>query len=357
MIDLGRPATRDEIAKQAEFPEEPPARLSALLSGLPSVGRAGKDTWALLDRIDDVYEGIPTEITQRIHEDGGATTLSRLLEELPRKFGVSESSVRTYVATPQFTLRDGFVSVADESTLKYRDFEDVIDGRTDSGDPFREFTVESRFFEGYSVLGFPPELACHLGCEPNGSIRVNISAPEQCRPISVIWRLASSTGASVGYLMDPLQALGVDSGSQVRLVFVSGSTVRFEAGRPSNPCHHQRNCGWRSPRTTQATPAGAVTCYLRTNPPAGPLQTPRGTRWPAPAHPRVPGRYVGAARAFGWFTAGWTQSTRSGPGRRPCTPRHGPDRVHGLSGVVRGGADRHRGRVHDVRGRGCTAHC
>ena len=229
MIDLGRPATRDEIAKQAEFPEEPPARLSALLSGLPSVGRAGKDTWALLDRIDDVYEGIPTEITQRIHEDGGATTLSRLLEELPRKFGVSESSVRTYVATPQFTLRDGFVSVADESTLKYRDFEDVIDGRTDSGDPFWEFTVESRFFEGYSVLGFPPELARHLGCEPNGSIRVNISAPEQCRPISVIWRLASSTGASVGYLMDPLQALGVDSGSQVRLVFVSGSTVRFEA--------------------------------------------------------------------------------------------------------------------------------
>ncbi len=222
VIQIGRLATKEEIAAASGLD---PARVGSQLSGLPGVARADKHRWGLLEWIDDIYEGIPAEITQRIAEDGDATPLARLLEEIPRLFGVRESSVRSYVATPQFVVRDGYVSIADPSSFTFRDIEDVISGRDATGAPYWEFTVEERYFSGYSILGFPPELANELGCRANERKKITLTHPPGCGMVSVVWRLSSQVGASVGHVAEPLRCLGAEAGDTARIVITGARSV------------------------------------------------------------------------------------------------------------------------------------
>ena len=104
LLKIGAPATKAELATESGLTER---QVAGALSNIESVARADKLRWGLGEWIDDVYEGISAEIIQRIEEDGGATRLNRVLDELPRKFGVSENSVRAYMATPKFVLEDG----------------------------------------------------------------------------------------------------------------------------------------------------------------------------------------------------------------------------------------------------------
>lgn len=224
LLEIGQPATKEEIASVAGLD---PAKVGGHLSAIPSIARADKTRWGIVEWIDDIYEGIPAEIIQRIEEDGGATTFERLVEELPRLFGVSESSVRSYIGTPQFLLQDGYVSLADYSSLTLRNFDDVIHGRTESGEPYWTFLAEDRYFDGYSLVGLPPELAREFGCTPNGNTQIHVVKPEGCRDLSVNWRLASLSGASLGYLSEPLERLGVNSGDRVRMVIRSSKTVEL----------------------------------------------------------------------------------------------------------------------------------
>ena len=69
LISIGRPATREEIARMCGFGEN---KTGSHLSVIPSVVKADKDRWGLKDWVDDEYEGIVSEIIQRIEEDGGA---------------------------------------------------------------------------------------------------------------------------------------------------------------------------------------------------------------------------------------------------------------------------------------------
>ena len=224
LLKIGRASTNEEIAAMSELD---PDLVRSHLSVIPTVVRADKTRWGLADWIDDVYEGITAEIIQRINEDGGATPLGRLIEELPRLFGVSKSSVLTYVGTPQFTLCAGYVSLADDSSITLREIDDVIDGRDARGNPYWTFVADNRHFAGYSLVGFPPELARELGCKPNGKKLTHVTHPEGCGELSVIWRLASATGASLGYLADPLQRLGISSGDRVRLVIKGPGVVEL----------------------------------------------------------------------------------------------------------------------------------
>ena len=230
LLEIGRLATTEEIASISGIDSN---RIASQLSRIPSVARADKTRWGLAEWIDDVYEGVTAEIIQRVNEDGGATTLERLVEELPRLFGVSELSVRAIVGTSQFSLQDGYVSIANESSITLRNLHDVIDGRTASGDPYWTFLVEDRYFNGHSLARFPPELAKELGCKPNGNIRALVAHPKGCGELSVIWRLSSVTGASLGYLADPLRRLGASSGDRVRVVIKGSGVVELRREYPS----------------------------------------------------------------------------------------------------------------------------
>lgn len=214
LLRIGRPATREEIGGAAGLDG---GRIGAQLSAIPSIGRVDITRWWFVDDMEHVYKGIPQEIDAVIQQQGGATTLTKLLEELPRRFGVSPQSVRMYVNTPRFRTQGGYVSLADTSTLSLRGLWEVIDGY-DDGAPYWTFVVHERYLSGYSLVGFPPELAQHLGCEPDGARRIKIGYPEGCRELSINWRLASTTGPSMGYLAEPLQRLGVRDGDQARLI-------------------------------------------------------------------------------------------------------------------------------------------
>ena len=225
LISIGRPATKEEVAQQSGLGA---SRAGAQLSAMDGVVRADKNRWGLAEWVDDEYEGIAAEIVQRIEEDGGATRLERLLEELPRMFEVSENSVRSYVATPKFMLRDGYVSLADPSSIRLRPLTDVVHGHTVDGRPYWRFKVEDRYLDGYSLSGLPPEVVKTLGCEPDGRIRVSISEPAGCGPISASWPLASNAGANVGYLSEPLRRLGARSGQYALLVIDGPDSVSIE---------------------------------------------------------------------------------------------------------------------------------
>lgn len=214
LVSIGRPATRAEIGELCGVEE---ARVGAHLSNVPSVVRADRDRWGLKEWIDDEYDGIAGEIVQRINEDGGATTTERLMRELPSKFNVSASSVRAYMYSPKFAIRDGLISVANVSSLQLRHLDDVIDGRDASGAPYWTFAVEDRFSDGYSVTGVPPEFAKALGCEPEGTASVRMANFPDCRDLSLSWRLASTTGVTMGYVAKPLERLGLRPGQRARV--------------------------------------------------------------------------------------------------------------------------------------------
>lgn len=215
LIAIGAPATRDEIAEASGVRA---AAVGSQLSAISGVVRADKRRWALAEWVDEEYAGIAAEIIQRIENDGGSTPLNRLLRELPRRFGVSETSVRAYAGAPRFAIEGGFVRLADEASIRLRPLGDVIDGRDERGAPWWAFEVEDRYFEGYSLPGFPPELAVALGCDPGGSASATIVNLPGRRDLSVIWRLTSLAGASLGYLAEPLRRLGVRAGDRVRVV-------------------------------------------------------------------------------------------------------------------------------------------
>lgn len=232
VMSIGRPATKEEIGELCGLA---PNRLGAQLSAIPGVIRADKKRWGLAEWIEDEYEGIPAEIIQRIEEDGGATRLERLLEELPRMFDVAEGSVEAYAKSARFRISDGYVSVADPSAITLRALEDVIHGHTAEGLPFWSFKVEGRFFDGYSLAGLPPEIAKALGCEPDGSLRVPVLSPEGCGTVSVRWPLTSLTGASLGYLAEPLRLLRAQQGERIYLVLESSASVSLRRPSPPRP--------------------------------------------------------------------------------------------------------------------------
>ena len=227
LLQIGKPATKEEVAELSGLALD---RVGAQLSVLPSIVRADKRRWGLAEWIDDEYEGIAAEIIQRINEDGGATRLTRVLDELPRKFGVSESSVRAYAGTPRFLMQDGYVSIADPSSITLRSLDHVVDGRTADGSPYWCFEVEDRYLDGYSIVGVPPEIVKALGCEPDGNTRVPISSPAGCRQLSAWWPLSSLSGASIGYLADPLSHLGASAGDRVCLAIKRGPSVSLSLG-------------------------------------------------------------------------------------------------------------------------------
>ena len=224
VLEIGQPATKEEIAERSGLAG---VRVANYLSRLPSVVRADMTRWGLSEWVEDEYDGVAGEILQRIDEDGGATSLERLFEELPRLFNLKEETIRAYLGAPQFLVRDGFASRADSSVLKLRPLDDVVDGRDSDARPYCVFRVEERYFDGVSMGGVAPEVAKALGCEPNGRERIRVVRPSGCGQLSLIWSLTSLSGASVGHLAEPLRRLGVEPGDRVRLVLCAKGEVEL----------------------------------------------------------------------------------------------------------------------------------
>ena len=119
LLLIGRPATKEELREICGAAA--PTRVSNYLSAMTGVVRADKKRWGLAEWVEDEYEGIPAEIVQRIEEDAGATRLERLIEELPRLFGVSENSVRSFCNAAMFVVDDGWIRLrGDHEPYSYK---------------------------------------------------------------------------------------------------------------------------------------------------------------------------------------------------------------------------------------------
>ena len=234
VLNIGKPATKERIGAECRLDYR---RVSGALSNISSVVRADKTRWGLREWIDDEYDGIVGEILQRINENDGCASMTLLLQEIPEKFGVSEASVRAYLATPQFCVSGDDVTVSSVPIFTLRRLEEIIDGLDEADQPFWNFTFDMSYLAGYSLIGVPHEIARELGCAPGESIRVPIAEPQGCRDLSVSWRLASTTKCSIGYLAEPLRKLDVKSNEQVSLVIKNGGKVELRVCE--NVPHHK----------------------------------------------------------------------------------------------------------------------
>ena len=230
LLAIGSPAVAEEVAELCGLSKR---QAAAALSMLPGIVKADMKRWSLAEWVEEEYTSIPRKIIESIQDAGGAVSVRRLVEELPRRFGVKPESVRAYVKTPRFRVRNGSVSIADPSTIPLRALDEAISGRDDEGHPYWSFVVEARFFNGYSVPHVPAELAAHAGCDPDTKMRIDLIRPEGFPPLSVRWPLASLGGATLGHVAEPLRALRVKIGDRVRFVVRSdGSAELVRAVQP-----------------------------------------------------------------------------------------------------------------------------
>jgi hypothetical protein len=250
LLRVGSPATKSELAEESGLTEK---QVAGALSNIASAARADIHRWGLREWIDDEYEGIPAEIVQRINEDGGSTRLNRLLDEIPRLFGVAEASVWAYLNTPAFCVEHGWVSEITQADIQLGRLDDVISGRDANGDPYWTFQAYDRHLDGYSLQGVPPEVAVALGCEFGCRSSARINSPVSVPDISVIWRKASIHGPEVGRLGPALQALGAREGTRINLIIHNAAAVSFKVGAGNPARAAECEARFKSPQITAAS--------------------------------------------------------------------------------------------------------
>lgn len=215
LYKIGRPATKEEIANYVGVEET--AIIGSYLAGNDFICRADKEHWAFVEWVDDPYDGIVGEIEQRIKEDGGKTTVERILTELPSKFGVTETLVRTFLGTPKFIVKDGYVRCATQgeiNTTYFGDVEDVSSAvRLEDGCWGVCIKVEEQFLKGYSAA-IPASIAWECGVKPGDSLLVPVDGTEH--KVSVIWSVNSPAQTiDLGGIAPVLRDLGLNPGDEI----------------------------------------------------------------------------------------------------------------------------------------------
>ena len=165
------------------------------------------------------YEGITTEIHQRIERGGGVASISAILTEFISDFGVSESSVRMYLESGPFIIsRDEVRHLVGRGYTP-----SSVVGRQHAvriGDDWgQRFTVSEHNLKGYS-FGLDRDIAAHNGLQPDDSLRVPaIHGDDVVGEASLIWRLTNLQGTvDVGRLSSVLSELDVNAGDELLIV-------------------------------------------------------------------------------------------------------------------------------------------
>lgn len=224
---LGRPATKAEVISTAGL--DPDSRVGNVLSNLPGVVRADKERWAFEGWVDDPYSGIVGEINQRIDANHGSVAMQTLLYELPRKFAVSEASVRAFLQTPAYQIEDGFVHRAHPDSYEPSMPTRWPDAYRLHGSWGQKLRLEARHFEGYS-LKVRFDIAYANGLRPGCDLKVPVNNSEV--EASVIWRLHDATHSiDVGRVSDFLVMQGF---APSEWVFVAPSAAEVAISRWSS---------------------------------------------------------------------------------------------------------------------------
>ena len=214
LLSIGCPTTKEEISVLMD--DYAINKVGSLLSSIDGIVRADRDRWGLEEWVEDEYTGIVDEIHQRLEEDGGTTTVHRLITEIPAQFGVSEASVRSYLSTDAFEIGNGMVSIADTSEFSPKAPSSVSRSVSTSEGWGQVMSLTRRNFEGQS-LGVSFDLAYANGLRPNDDLEVEIGGTSEIG--TLIWRpTTTSRRIDVGRLSRALRSLGFEPGDQIAVV-------------------------------------------------------------------------------------------------------------------------------------------
>jgi len=186
------------------------------------------------------YEGIATEIAQRIERGGGVASRSAIIEEFTSEFAVQEQSVIAYLAAERFVVIGDEVRFADLAQVRPGDPRDVEGALQLAAGWGQVIEVTKEHLDGYSVL-LDRRVCYPNGIRPSDSRVVPVQGFEGATA-SVIWRTTDNKRkVEVGRLSELLKKASVEIGSRIVVVpsvtevhLLIGDEQIREAERPSD---------------------------------------------------------------------------------------------------------------------------
>lgn len=219
-----RPLLRQEIAELANLADN--TTLASLLSSDKTFVRLTKDAWGLASWTREPYRGVVSEVVKRLERAGGRIEVEALVEELPEQYGVLPATVRNYLSTRKFVVKDGFVSIAPRPRVSTQPLEEARDVMwTPDGKPVLRFPAGEQHLRGNSQK-ISMAVAQHLGVGLDQSRRVPFAYPRGVDAASVIWRSFDPNGPEMGRVREALQRADVRPGDDV-LVLLNRRRLRL----------------------------------------------------------------------------------------------------------------------------------
>ena len=272
LYDAETPLSTDRVVALSGVGQ--PRSVRGALTGALSdvVARAGFRLWWRADRVVEPYEGAPQALARTIgRSPDGAVPVDVAVERLA-SLGVSRRSARAVIRADRFrTGPDGLVRLVPvEDIAAARADDGPADGHRPDGTPFWTVTVLAAHLRGYSLRSVPYGLGLAAGVTPGETVRLDVTEPAGCGPVTVSWPLGYETGCVVGHLRVPFGRLGLKAGDMCDIA-VSDGTVRFlrRAGDrpPPKPKPKPRSKPKPKPRSKPKPrvlqPCGTVAAYHR----------------------------------------------------------------------------------------------
>jgi len=162
------------------------------------------------------YEGITTEITQRIERGGGVASKTAIIDEFTKDFGISVTSINMNLGLPIFNVVGDSVRLADAFNFNPVP-PSTVAGVVQTTEGWGErHTVTDEHMRGYS-FGINPHIAWANGVRPSDSLVVRVNGSSR-HEASVIWRVTNLSGkVDVGRLRTWLEEQKVCPGISLLL--------------------------------------------------------------------------------------------------------------------------------------------
>ena len=200
--------TRDNLANQLAG--------SDVLCRVDKHGSVAPVEWGL-----EEYSGISEEIRQRIERGGGRASVTAIISEFTTTFGVSESSVRSYLKGVLFSVKGDVVSLVEDpaANFKPRNPGTVKSSALTDAGWGQWLTVAPQHLDGYSfTVNFHIAAANGLAVGADLLVRLWIDHQFAQDEVSVIWRASSLTGVDVGRARQALIDRNIKAGAELVVV-------------------------------------------------------------------------------------------------------------------------------------------
>lgn len=216
-----RPMTpREIVAHLSDGTTE--RNLANQLSGSDLFCRTDKyGSVALVDWGMEEYSGIVEEIRQRVERGDGTASAAAIVVEFTTKFGVSESSIRSYLKSALFKVEGDVVTLVEDPEAAFRPRDPgTVKGsiHTDLGWG-QVVTITQQHLGGYSFV-VNPHIAAANGIPMATDVLVPLWVDRQPAgsTASLIWRPKSLSGVDVGRCRQALIQGGIQPGSELVVV-------------------------------------------------------------------------------------------------------------------------------------------